>query len=39
MHPFMIGKLTVGANQWLFRGIGLATLATLGVLVWTKRKA
>jgi heme/copper-type cytochrome/quinol oxidase subunit 2 len=39
MHPFMIGKLTVGTNHWLYRGIGLATLAVLGVLVWTKRKA
>jgi heme/copper-type cytochrome/quinol oxidase subunit 2 len=26
MHPFMIGKLTVGANHWLYRGIGLAVL-------------
>jgi len=39
MHPFMIGKLTVGANHWLYRGIGLAILAALGVLIWTKRKA
>jgi heme/copper-type cytochrome/quinol oxidase subunit 2 len=39
MHPFMIGKLTVGANQWLFRVIGLATLAALGVIMWTRRKA
>jgi heme/copper-type cytochrome/quinol oxidase subunit 2 len=39
MHPFMIGKLTVGVNHWLYRGIGLAILATLGVLMWTKRKA
>jgi heme/copper-type cytochrome/quinol oxidase subunit 2 len=39
MHPFMIGRLTVGTNHWLYRGIGLATLAALGVLVWTKRKA
>ena len=39
MHPFMIGKLTVGANHWLYRGIGLAVLAALGVLMWTKRKA
>jgi heme/copper-type cytochrome/quinol oxidase subunit 2 len=39
MHPFMIGKLTVGANHWLYRGIGLAILATLGVIMWTKRKA
>jgi heme/copper-type cytochrome/quinol oxidase subunit 2 len=39
MHPFMIGKLTVGANHWLYRGIGLAILAALGVLLWTKQKA
>jgi len=39
MHPFMIGKLTVGTNHWLYRGIGLAILAALGVLMWTKRKA
>ena len=38
MHPFMIGKLTVGANHWLYRGTGLSILATLGVLMWTKRK-
>ena len=39
MHPFMIGKLTVGANHWLYRGIGLAILAAVGVLMWTKQKA
>lgn len=39
MHPFMIGKLTVGTNHWLYRGLGLAGLAVLGVLLWTKRKA
>lgn len=33
MHPFMIGKITVGTNQWLYRSIGLATLAVVGVLV------
>jgi heme/copper-type cytochrome/quinol oxidase subunit 2 len=38
MHAFMIGKLTVGTNHWLYRGIGLAILAALGVLMWTKRK-
>ena len=32
MHPFMIGKLTVGANHWLYRGIGLIFLAVLSVL-------
>ena len=39
MHPFMIGKLTVGANHWLYRGSGLAVLAALGMLMWTKRKS
>jgi heme/copper-type cytochrome/quinol oxidase subunit 2 len=38
MHPFMIGKLTVGSNQWLFRSFGLSILAILGVLVMTKVK-
>lgn len=37
MHPFMIGKLTVGANYWLFRSAGLAVVAALGVLVLAKR--
>ncbi|HSM71934.1 MAG TPA: cupredoxin domain-containing protein [Anaerolineales bacterium] len=32
MHPFMIGKLTVGWNDWLFRSIGLAVLAFMGFL-------
>jgi len=30
MHPFMIGKLTVGANEWLYRSIGLAALGLAG---------
>ncbi len=29
MHPFMIGKLQVGQNQWLWRGAGLAMLAVV----------
>jgi heme/copper-type cytochrome/quinol oxidase subunit 2 len=29
MHPFMIGKLQVGQNQWLVRGAGLALLAVV----------
>ena len=37
MHPFMIGRLTVGVNQWLFRGVGLTILAVTGVLVSTKQ--
>jgi heme/copper-type cytochrome/quinol oxidase subunit 2 len=39
MHPFMIGKLTVGSNNWLIRSIGLATLAIVGVIVTVKQKA
>lgn len=30
MHPFMIGKITVGNNSWLYRSIGLASLAVIG---------
>lgn len=33
MHPFMIGKLIVGTNSWLYRSIGLAFLAIVGVLL------
>ncbi len=32
MHPFMIGKLTVGRNNWLYRSIGLAILAVVAFL-------
>jgi heme/copper-type cytochrome/quinol oxidase subunit 2 len=39
MHPFMIGKLTVGSNHWLYRSIGLAVLAIMGVIVSIKRKS
>jgi len=39
MHPFMIGKLTVGSNNWFFRSICLATLAIVGVVVSKKQKA
>jgi heme/copper-type cytochrome/quinol oxidase subunit 2 len=31
MHPFMIGKFTVGANNWLIRSIGLALLGVVGI--------
>ncbi len=37
MHPFMIGKLTVGTNDWLMRSIGLAVIAVLGILTLVKR--
>ncbi len=39
MHPFMIGKLTVGSNHWLYRSIGLALVAIMGVSVSVKQKA
>ena len=39
MHPFMIGKLNVGSNNWLFRSIGLALLAVVGVIISVKQKA
>lgn len=39
MHPFMIGKLTVGSNHWLYRSIGLAALAIMGVIVSIKQNA
>jgi heme/copper-type cytochrome/quinol oxidase subunit 2 len=39
MHPFMIGKLTVGTNNWLYRSIGLAALAVLGMTISIKQKA
>lgn len=38
MHPFMIGKLTVDNNNWLYRSIGLATLAVVGTTLFLKRK-
>lgn len=33
MHPFMIGKLTVGSNLALYRGIGITLLAACVVIV------
>jgi heme/copper-type cytochrome/quinol oxidase subunit 2 len=39
MHPFMIGKLTVGTNHWLFRSIGLAALAIVSVVVAYRQRA
>jgi heme/copper-type cytochrome/quinol oxidase subunit 2 len=37
MHPFMIGKLTVGKNIWLFRSIGLTALGVLGAVISLKK--
>jgi heme/copper-type cytochrome/quinol oxidase subunit 2 len=39
MHPFMIGKLTVGSDDWLFRSMALALIAMLGVVVSARHKA
>jgi heme/copper-type cytochrome/quinol oxidase subunit 2 len=33
MHPFMIGKLNVGANTWLYRSIALAFIGIFSIFV------
>lgn len=33
LHPFMIGKLQVGPNLWLWRAIALTVLATFAILI------
>jgi len=37
LHPFMIGKLTVGTNAALLRGIGLALVGAIGILMFHKQ--
>jgi heme/copper-type cytochrome/quinol oxidase subunit 2 len=39
MHPFMIGKLHVGPNRLLWRGMGLTLLAVLAVILLPRRYA
>ena len=39
MHPFMIGKLTVSNNNWLYRSLGLAALAIFGTVISIRQKA
>ena len=39
MHPFMIGKITVGTYNWLFRSMGLAAIAVVSVIISIKPKA
>ncbi len=39
MHPFMIGKLTVGTNDWFYRSIGLSAIALAGMIALTKQQA
>jgi heme/copper-type cytochrome/quinol oxidase subunit 2 len=36
MHPFMIGKLHVGPNTWLYRSIGLAILVIFSFAFWKR---
>ena len=36
MHPFMIGKLSVGPNLWLYRSIGIAALVILSFAIWKR---
>jgi heme/copper-type cytochrome/quinol oxidase subunit 2 len=38
MHPFMIGKITVGTDNWIYRSIGLAGLAVIVVIASIKQK-
>lgn len=37
MHPFMIGKLNVGPNEWLYRSIGLAFIGVLFTMVLSRK--
>jgi len=40
MHPFMIGKLHVGPNTWLYRSFALAVIAVFAsIALFTRRKA
>lgn len=39
MHPFMIGKLNAGTNNWFYRSIGLTVLAVFGMVVSLKPRA
>jgi heme/copper-type cytochrome/quinol oxidase subunit 2 len=36
LHPFMIGKLTVGTNAALYRAIGLALIGLVGISLFPK---
>jgi cytochrome c oxidase subunit II len=38
MHPFMIGRLVVGGNEWLLRAVGLTGLAGLSVVFSSRLK-
>ena len=38
LHPFMIGKLTVGDNITLYRGLGLTLLGAVGVMLGMRKR-
>ena len=38
LHPFMIGKLTVGNNTTLYRGLGLTMLGAVGVMLGMRKR-
>ena len=38
MHPFMIGKITVGTNQWLLRALALAVISMTVVFLSVSQK-
>jgi heme/copper-type cytochrome/quinol oxidase subunit 2 len=37
LHPFLIGKLTVGGNTLLYRSLGITLLGALGVMLLTRK--
>lgn len=37
MHPFMIGKLTVGTDAALYRGVALALVSAIGLTIAQRR--
>lgn len=38
LHPFMIGRLTVGDNTTLYRGLGLTMLGAVGVTLGMRKR-
>ena len=39
LHPFMIGKLAVGDNTALYRGLGLTMLGAVGVMLGMRKRS
>ena len=39
MHPFMIGKLNVGVNTWLYRSIALAFIGIFSIFILARRES